>query len=230
MPDDSGRRVDLGRAQLHQRRLAGTVGTEDHPALVVLDRPVDPVEQGGTASLDGDVGELEHGIHEWDLNGAFGVGWSRRQPTRPRAALGAGRAYASVVSSLPVAAVLATWLDAFRAGDVGPDDLADAVRGDDPRHLVSGLGDGDPIELHELPDAAGGTGLAGPARRRAIRWGWVVRPRSTSRRSTRGRPWSRAPSAWCPTRTRARSCGAPSRPTACRGSTSARRRSSCARP
>ena len=43
------------------------------------------------------------------------------------------------MSSLPVAAVLATWLDAVRAGRAGPDDLADAVRGDDPRHLVSGL-------------------------------------------------------------------------------------------
>ena len=55
------------------------------------------------------------------------------------------------MGSLPVAAVLATWLDAFRAGDVGPDDLADAVRGDDPRHLVTGLTEGDALELHELP-------------------------------------------------------------------------------
>src|SRR3954454_21809899 len=55
------------------------------------------------------------------------------------------------MGSLPVAAVLATWLDAFRAGDVGPDDLADAVRGEDPRHLVSGLVDGETLELHELP-------------------------------------------------------------------------------
>jgi hypothetical protein len=55
------------------------------------------------------------------------------------------------VSSLPVAAVLATWLDAFRAGHVGPDDLADAVRGDDPRHLVRCHGDSDVFELHELP-------------------------------------------------------------------------------
>ena len=60
-------------------------------------------------------------------------------------------AYAPGMGSLPVAAVLATWLDAFRAGDVGPDDLAHAVRGDDPRHLVSGLGNGDALELHELP-------------------------------------------------------------------------------
>jgi hypothetical protein len=55
------------------------------------------------------------------------------------------------VSPLPVAAVLATWLDAFRAGHVGPDDLADAVRGDDPRHLVTGLSEDGPLELHEVP-------------------------------------------------------------------------------
>jgi hypothetical protein len=55
------------------------------------------------------------------------------------------------VSALPVAAVLATWLDAFRAGNVGPDDFADAVRGDDPRHLVDGLVEDQVLELHELP-------------------------------------------------------------------------------
>ena len=76
---------------------------------------------------------------------------------------------------LPVAAVLATWLDASRAGAVGPDDLADAVRGDDPRHLVAGLGDAPTLELHELPTALDGpislalpvpgdpVGLGGPA-------------------------------------------------------------------
>jgi hypothetical protein len=55
------------------------------------------------------------------------------------------------VSSLPVSAVLATWLDACRRGDAGPDDLAAVVRGDDPRHLVSGLGEGGVVELDELP-------------------------------------------------------------------------------
>ncbi len=37
---------------------------------------------------------------------------------------------------LPRSALLASWLLAQRAGLVGPDDLADAVRGADPRHLV----------------------------------------------------------------------------------------------
>ena len=55
------------------------------------------------------------------------------------------------MSPLPVAALLATWLDACRLGHVGPDDLADAVRGDDVRHLVSGLGEGGTLELYELP-------------------------------------------------------------------------------
>ena len=79
------------------------------------------------------------------------------------------------MSSLPVSAVLATWLDAARAGRVSPDDLADAVRGDDPRHLVTGLPERGVLELHELPAAVGGrvslalpapgdlVGLGGPA-------------------------------------------------------------------
>ncbi|MET0839664.1 MAG: hypothetical protein ABWY19_12830 [Marmoricola sp.] len=83
------------------------------------------------------------------------------------------------MSSMPLAAVLATWLDATRAGDVGPDDLAATVRGDAPRHLVSGLDTrgrtGDVLELVELPTALDGpvslalpvpgdpVGLGGPA-------------------------------------------------------------------
>ena len=68
------------------------------------------------------------------------------------------------MSSLPVSAVLATWLHAVRAGNAGPDDLADAVRGDDPRHLVVGLPERDVLDLHELPAAmAGPISLALPA-------------------------------------------------------------------
>ncbi len=74
-----------------------------------------------------------------------------------------------------MSAVLATWLDAVRVGDAGPDDLAAAVRGDDPRHLVTGLPERDVVELHELPAALAGpvslalpvpgdpVGLGGPA-------------------------------------------------------------------
>ncbi len=68
------------------------------------------------------------------------------------------------VTSLPVSAVLATWLDAVRAGLAGPDDLAAAVRGDDPRHLVTGLPGSDVLELHQLPATlAGPISLALPA-------------------------------------------------------------------
>ncbi len=79
------------------------------------------------------------------------------------------------MSSLPLSAVLATWLDAARAGLVRPQDLADAVRGDDPRHLVAGLSDHDVLELDELPEVVTGrvslalpapgdlVGLGGPA-------------------------------------------------------------------
>jgi hypothetical protein len=63
-----------------------------------------------------------------------------------------------------VSSVLATWLDAVRLGQVGPDDLASAVRGDDPRHVVTGLPDRDVLELHELPAALRGPiSLALPA-------------------------------------------------------------------
>ena len=63
-----------------------------------------------------------------------------------------------------MSAVLATWLDAVRQGHVGPDEFADAVRGDDPRHLVTGLPERAPVELHELPAAlAGPISLALPA-------------------------------------------------------------------
>ncbi len=63
------------------------------------------------------------------------------------------------MSALPVSALLATWLDACRRGDAGPDELATAVRGEDPRHLVSGLvnglvnesGEDDVTELDRLP-------------------------------------------------------------------------------
>lgn len=79
------------------------------------------------------------------------------------------------MSALPMSAVLCTWLDAVRLGHAGPDDLADAVRGDDPRHLVTGLPERGDLELHELPAALSGrislalpapgdpVGLGGPA-------------------------------------------------------------------
>jgi len=79
------------------------------------------------------------------------------------------------VSSLPVSVRLAIWLGAVRAGHAGPDDLADAVRAGDPRHLVLGLPERGVLELHELPAALAGpvsialpvpgdpVGLGGPA-------------------------------------------------------------------
>jgi len=54
------------------------------------------------------------------------------------------------MTALPGSAVLTAWLEAVRLGRAGPDDLALAVRGDAPRHLVVDLG-GPAIDLHELP-------------------------------------------------------------------------------
>jgi hypothetical protein len=82
----------------------------------------------------------------------------------PVAAVLAADAYAHGMGPLPVAAVLATWLDAAFAGQVGPDALAEAVRGDAPRHLVSGLAEGRVFELDELPSVLHGpVSLALPA-------------------------------------------------------------------
>jgi len=68
------------------------------------------------------------------------------------------------VTQLPVSVVLATWLDAVRAGHAGPDELADAVSDQDPRHLVVGLPERGVLELTELPAAlAGPLSLALPA-------------------------------------------------------------------
>ena len=72
------------------------------------------------------------------------------------------------------------WFNAVLDGTVGPDDFAQAVRGEDPQHLVLGWPDTpEPLRLDELPGAVrriGGTraalalpvpgdllGLAGPA-------------------------------------------------------------------
>jgi len=79
------------------------------------------------------------------------------------------------VSHLPASALLSTWLDAVRLGDAGPDDLEAAVRGQDPRHLVTGVPGHDVLELHQVPAAVAGPvslalpvpgealGLGGPA-------------------------------------------------------------------
>ena len=65
----SGRGVDLRGGDLQQRGLAGPVGPEDHPSLVLLDRPVHAFDQGGLAPAHGDVGELENGVHGSSLRG-----------------------------------------------------------------------------------------------------------------------------------------------------------------
>ncbi len=61
------------------------------------------------------------------------------------------------MSALPVSAVLVVWLHAVRAGRAAPDDLADAVRGDDAWHLVTGLPEREVLELLDLPAALSGT-------------------------------------------------------------------------
>ena len=56
--------------------------------------------------------------------------------------------------SLPRSAVLAVWLNACLRGSVGPDDFAEAVRDDDPQHLVVDWPvAGRAVPLEQLPAA-----------------------------------------------------------------------------
>ena len=114
------------------------------------------------------------------------------------------------MSSLPVAAVLATWLDAVRAGHVGPGRprrCRARRRPAPPRHRA-----GRPVRPVELARAPGGL-LDGPGRR------WRCRlpgdplglggpaDFNASRARGRGGRRRRATSGWSRPRTRARSCG-----------------------
>ena len=76
---DAGRGVDLGGGDLQQRGLAGAVGAEHDPALVLLDRPRDRVEQRRLAAAHGHLGELEDGGHGRTLS-RLPPSWPRRSP------------------------------------------------------------------------------------------------------------------------------------------------------
>ena len=119
-----------------------------HPALVLLDRPVDVVQQRRPTTAHRDVGELEHG-------GSCGSPYQRT-----RAPATAGVSSPAVTSlDLPRPARLAWWLTAWLRGDVVTDHAARRGRSaTTPTHLVVGL-----------PGTAGRRSLVGarPAARRA---------------------------------------------------------------
>lgn len=62
------------------------------------------------------------------------------------------------MTALPHAVLLGPWLMACLRGEIGPDDMAGAIRGEDPRHLVI-TADG-VHELQHLPVLAAGTTTA----------------------------------------------------------------------
>ena len=216
-PGDAGGRVELRGGDLEQRGLAGAVGSEDHPALVLLDRPVDVVEQRGLAPAHRDAGELEDGGHARHP--------IQHRPRRGPGHGGAGRRVASPAMSrthlaLPHSATLAWWVTAWLRGHVVADHVIDAVA--DDTHLVAGGStldllvrargagasyaglalpvDGDPVGLggpRDFNAAALEAGEAvvvgdlGPGARGAGRDGAVARPRGVAppaARRRRGRP------------------------------------------
>jgi hypothetical protein len=70
-----------------------------------------------------------------------------------------GRVTATPAGGLPRSALMACWLDACLRGLVSPDQVADAVRGDDPRHLLL-LADGTTHPLVEVAGRLAGLGAA----------------------------------------------------------------------
>ena len=176
--------MQLGGRDLEQRGLAGAVGAEDHPALVLLDRPVDVVEQRGPAPAHRHPCELEDGGH-----GGNPTDRRRRDPGRNVAGRDRSEDWPS---PLPAAVRLAWWGTAWLRGHVVADHLIDAVVDQDATHLVAfpdepaeplvtGLGrlrtDGADALGAALPAEGDPVGLGGPRR-------------STPPRSRPARRWS----------------------------------------
>lgn len=63
--------------------------------------------------------------------------------------------------SLPRSALLAVWLNAALRGSVAPDDFAEAVRADDPQHLVVDWPETGAVPLDRLPGTARRAGCTG---------------------------------------------------------------------
>ena len=175
-PGHARGRVHLRGGDLEQRRLAGAVGPEDHPALVLLDQPADVVEQQRLAPAHRDPCELDDGDHA-------------RHPIQHRPRLGpghggAGRRVASPAMSrthlaLPHSANLAWWLTAWLRGHEQTDHVLDALADDDPpaggrlRRSTCWCARGAPVR--RTPD------WRCPST--ATRWAWAARATSTARRS-----------------------------------------------
>ena len=174
--DEAGRRVGLRGGHLDERGLAGAVGTEDHPALVLLDRPGHRLEESRRPAPDGDVGELQDGGHVAHPSEART--WSdavRRVASRP------------VTNALPDAGLVAWWSTAWLRGDVVTDLVLDALRAPGRGRRMARPARGRPARGRDRR-------RAGAARRGRSRWGWAVRRPSTPWRWSPARPWcSRRP-------------------------------------
>ena len=196
--DDAAARVDLRGAELQQRRLAGTVRPQHHPALVLLDGPVDPRRAGWSAP----------GSPQTSASSRTAVmATNLRHRTRP-AAPPVRSTRAS--TDLPDAAAWALWFTAWAGGRAGPEEAMDGLqgsRGPDAPHRVAGLpGEAEPVPLlvawgrlrragaHgaglALPRPGDPLGLAGPPtfNAEALDAGRGCRPR---RRRPRGRAGAR---------------------------------------
>ena len=190
-----GRGVQLRGRHLDQRGLAGAVGTEDHPALVLLDGPGHGVEEGGrplaAPSRRRTRGRraCRHPIQADVADRRSSVG------LRP------------VSTQLPDAGLVAWWTTSWLRGHVVADQVLDALRDMERRRRLA-------RPARRAAPRRSDRRRASRSRSRATRWGWAGRPRSTPPPSRPGRPsWPPTPaSAWCPTRSTAPRGGAGPRP------------------
>ena len=144
LAEDARRRPEVGwiwaRRDLQQRGLAGAVRAEHHPALVLLDRPVDAVEQDGLARVARSrrrARERRPCACAVSLVARRLGGLDLRPHTRGPAAGPTSRTLVGC-RRCPVSARFALWFSAWLAGAASLDDTRDAIVGDDAAHDVVG--------------------------------------------------------------------------------------------
>ena len=128
-----GRRVNLGRCDLQQRRLAGSVRPQHHPAVAVADRPGDAVEKAVTRSAR-PTRRPARGRPSWGARLSLRVGNGvADDPTTV-----APRRLTDMLA-LPRSARLVVWAGAWLGGTATLDDVVTRVHGEDEPHEVTGI-------------------------------------------------------------------------------------------
>src|SRR5215210_2768476 len=87
--------MDLRRDHLQQRRLAGSVRTNDYPAVGLIYLPVDVVDQGRTVPDNADASQVHNSSHGFNLQFSLRACFFSCSPRRNHAT------YVGAMESLP---------------------------------------------------------------------------------------------------------------------------------